>query len=289
MDVVDALAMQGGVASRGRLIALSSRRDFDRALKARRIVRGSRQLYRLPDLDLAARKAVDLGGRVAVLSAAIAHGWEVPRPPDRPWIMFDNRSHPLSTAGVEAVWGNLADESGLVTSRRRTIVDCARRLPFDLALCVADSALRHGVDHETFVRDAAAVRGKGAAQARRVAALASPLPANPFESALRALTIRAGLDMEPQAAIVIPGIGEPDREVHPDLVERALGLVVEAESWEFHAGNEAFQRDCWRYTSLVVNGWMVLRFTWWQVTYQPEWVVACLIAAKRALTAENAA
>jgi very-short-patch-repair endonuclease len=66
--------------------------------------------------------------------------------------------------------------------------------------------------------------------------------------------------------------------------------VLEADSWEFHAGKEAFKRDCWRYTALVVDGWTVLRFTWWQVMENPDWVRACLaVVAGRTAVGANAA
>ncbi|KRB73239.1 hypothetical protein ASE01_21030 [Nocardioides sp. Root190] len=276
MDPVEALAMTGGVAKRRRLVELSSRRQVDRAARAGLIVRGDRSTYRLPDLDRAARRALELGGKVAVLSAAVSHGWEVPAAPVRPWIMFDHHAKGAGALDVEVVWGDVAEETALVTPERRTVLDCARRLPFDVALCVADSALRHGLDHDTFLRDAHALRGKGSAQAREVARIASPLAANVFESALRALAIRAGLDVEPQVAIEIPGSVGPV-VVHPDVVDVDRRLVLEAESWEFHTSKTAFQRDCWRYTVLVLEGWTVLRFTWWQVMHDPDWVVACLV------------
>lgn len=165
---------------------------------------------------------------------------------------------------------------GGVASRRRLVAMSSRR-EFELALCVADSALRHGVDHDTFRRDACAVRGKGAAQARKVADLASPLAVNAFESTLRALAIREGLDVTPQFPIELSGLaGDLRVTVHPDVVDVERRMVFEAESWEFHTSKAAFQRDCWRYTMLVLEGWLVLRFTWWQVTHEPDWVVACL-------------
>lgn len=286
MDPVEALAVLGGVASRRRIVEMSSRRAFEQACSDGRIVRAHRSAYRLPELDRAVRRAVDLGGRVAVLSAAVSHGWEVPAPPLRPWIMFDHHGRAPRATGVEVVWGDLTDETGLVTSRRRTLLDCARRLPFDLALCVADSAGRHGVDLEVFAEDAARVRGKGAGQAREVARHASRRAANPFESMLRALAIRAGLDVVAQGPVLLRGVGgEPDLLVHPDVVDQGRRLAVEAESWEFHTSKEAFQRDCERYTLLVLNGWTVLRFTWWQVMHRPAWVMACL----RARASGNAA
>lgn len=277
MDPAEALASLGGVARRQRLVAMSSRREVDRAQAAGSIRRVGRGTFRLPELDRDLARATELGGRVAVLSAAIAHGWEVPAPPSRPWIMLDRHAKGTRRPDVQVVWGDLSEETGLVLSQRRTVVDCARRLPFDLALCVADSALRHGLDADTFLLDAHAVRGKGAAQARTIAQLASRLAANPFESSLRALAVRAGLDVEPQAPIVVRGFADDQPlTVHPDVVDRSRRLVLEAESWEFHTSKSAFQRDCWRYTVLVSEGWTVLRFTWWQVMHQPEWVMACL-------------
>ncbi|QSR26968.1 hypothetical protein CFH99_15160 [Nocardioides aromaticivorans] len=277
MDPVDALAMAGGVAKRRHLIAMSSRRQVDRAARSGAIARGDRSTYRLPDLDRAAQRALALGGRVAVLSAAVSHGWEVPSAPIRPWIMFDHHASAAGAAGVEVVWGDLSNERGLVLSERRTVLDCARRLPFDIALSVADSALRHGVDHETFIADAARLRGKGSAQAREVARLASPLAANPFESKLRALAIRAGLDVLPQGEIQVRGRSDrQDFVVHPDVVDRGRRLAIEAESWEFHTSRKAFERDCHRYTLLTLDGWTVLRFTWWQVMHDSDWVLACL-------------
>ncbi len=37
-----------------------------------------------------------------------------------------------------------SDIDGWATSKVRTVLDCATELPFDEALAVADSALRHG-------------------------------------------------------------------------------------------------------------------------------------------------
>ncbi len=67
--------------------------------------------------------------------------------------------------------------------------------------------------------------------------------------------------------------------LHPDLVDVRRRLVLEADSWTWHAGREAHDRDCWRYNALVLAGWTVLRFTWDQVMQHPERVLAALRAA----------
>jgi very-short-patch-repair endonuclease len=151
---------------------------------------------------------------------------------------------------------------------------------------VVDSAIRCGdLDAESFAKAAARVRGKGAARVRRVAEHASGLAANAFESALRGIALEAGLDARPQVPITTGGV-----EIHPDVVDVERRVVLEADSWEFHATKDAFQRDCWRYTSLTADGWLVLRFTWWQVMDQPDWVREVLerIVARTALGANAA-
>ena len=56
-----------------------------------------------------------------------------------------------------------------------------------------------------------------------------------------------------------------------------LRLVLEADSWTFHATRKAHRRDCARYNLLVIRGWRVLRFTWEQVLHDQayvRWVLA---------------
>ena len=89
---------------------------------------------------------------------------------------------------------------------------------------------------------------------------------------LRAIAIEVGLSVRPQVGI---GLG-PGEVVHPDVVDRGRRVVLEADSWEFHAGREAHARDCRRYTVLVVHGWTVLRFTWRQVMHEADFVRWCL-------------
>lgn len=273
MDPVEALELLGGAAHTRVLLRLTTERRLRTAVAQGRVVRIGRGRYRLPEPDRALAKAVELNGAVSHLSAAQAHGWELPFAPTLPWVSVPRNAKPTGARGCRLMWADLSDERGLVTSPLRTVVDCARVLPFAAGLAVADSALRHGdVDAEALVRAAAAVRGKGAAAARRVARHASPLAANPFESVLRGIALDAGLDVRPQGPIALGRV-----TVHPDLVDSGRRLVIEAESWEWHAGKDAFERDCWRYTVLVVEGWVVLRFTWWQVMHDPDFVRACLL------------
>lgn len=231
MEVLEAMAELGGVATRAVLVRLTSAKRVRLAENRGDITRVGRGRYRTADADRALRRAAELRGMASHLSAAQLHGWEIPHAPSRPWVTVPrNRQVPAERRAL-VHWADLSEETGFVTSPVRTVVDCARRCAFPEALAVADSALRAGVDHQLIARAAGAVRGKGAARAVRVAAHASPLAANTLESVLRGLALEAGLDVIAQAPVDLG-----DRSVRPDLVDRDRRVVLEADSWEFHAG-----------------------------------------------------
>jgi very-short-patch-repair endonuclease len=177
-------------------------------------------------------------------------------------------------------WADLTDtdvHDGIVTTPARTLGDCLRRLPFDEALSIADSAARHDdVDQPTQVLIADRLRGPGSGQARLVARLATAKAANPFESVLRAIAHPVtGLMFEPQVPIELPG-----GTVCPDLTDRRLGIVAEANSFSWHGDRRALRSDCRRYNRLTVAGWLVLRFAWEDVMLHASDVQACLVAAR---------
>jgi very-short-patch-repair endonuclease len=280
MNLVDHLHRLGGVATPRTLVRLTSRAEFDAAVGAGAVVRDGRGRYALPVADGALRAANRLAGVVSHRSAALHWGWELKSPPALPdvtvrrnRVVADSRR-----AGTVLHRGNLtaADVDGIVTSRERTLTDCLRSLPFDEALAVADSALRHrSITHAGLVLLADGIRGPGAPQARRVAREASHLAANPFESVLRAIALGVtGLNLRPQVVIA-----DRSGQGRPDLVDRERRLVVEAESHSWHSRRGALRRDCRRYTKLVLLGWRVLRFAWEDVMFYPDYVRECLETA----------
>ena len=71
----------------------------------------------------------------------------------------------------------------------------------------------------------------------RVVEASTAKASGPFESSLRAIALRvSGLAVEPQVRL----------------------------------RRKAFDRDCRRYNGLVTRGWLVLRFTWEQVMFEPD-------------------
>ena len=186
-----------------------------------RIARGR---YALAEVDEGKVASARVGGVLCLTSAALAHGWAVKTVPDRPHIMVSRgRRVDRSDRSCQLHFAELGDdqvEDG-VTNVETTLVHCLRRLKFDEALAIADSAMRSGVPRSTLRRLAEGASGPGSAQLRRVAELASPEAANPFESVLRSIAVDVpGLNVRPQVKIREPGI-----VARPDLVDQRLWIV----------------------------------------------------------------
>ena len=104
-----------------------------------------------------------------------------------------------------------------------------------------------------------------------MAELASAKAANPFESVLRAvLEDVPGTHFEPQ--VWVGNIGRAD------LVDRRRRIVVEADSFEFHADAESLSSDMVRYNGFVCEAHTVLRFGWKHAMFEQDYVRATLAA-----------
>lgn len=271
MDVVALMHRHGGLASRAALISATSRPDVDRAVRDGLIVRVGQGRYALPAVDEAASMAHGMNGVLSHTSAALHHGWEVKQTPEKPHITFPRKRNvqPGWRAKVELHRCDLGadDVSGIATSPEITLVQCLRSLPDDEALVIADSALRHGA-HAALHHVLTNVRGAGSAKVRRIGDAARAESANAFESALRGIAHTVpGLAVEPQVVI-----SSATCWARPDLVDRTLRLVLEADSFEWHGDRAALKRDARRYNLLVADGWIVLRFTWEDVMFDAVYV-----------------
>lgn len=270
--VVIAIAQKGGVAAYADILRTVSRQQLRSAVTNGAVERVSRGVYALPALEESKRAAVVLGGAVSHRSAALHHGWSLRSAPERPEVIVPrSRDLPLARRRARTVrWRDLGqDVENGVTGPLRTVIDCARDLPLEESLAVADSALRSGALTSADLIEAAA--GLPRTHRRRAALVlheASAEAANPFESALRALAIEAvGRIFTPQVTLEVS-----DGEVTPDLVCPELRIVIEADSHEFHTSRSQIVKDCWRYNELLLAGWLVLRFAWVQVMFHQGWV-----------------
>ncbi len=271
MDPVEALRELGGVAPFGELIALTTRAQMAGALRDGRIHKPRHNRYCLADADVTLRAVARTGGTASHLSAAQAFGWKLKQDPVRPCITLP-RSARKPTGPYELHWADLSERETRrnVTSRTRTVIDCARAYDHEVALSVADSALREGiVDRDDLLLAAARSPRTGRAKALRVAREASHLRANPFETCLYVIASSVpGLSVAPQGEV--PGVGRVD------LLDRILGMVIEAESLEHHWSKAGLQRDVDRYTKAARLGLVVLRFTWTDVMFDPDGVAAAI-------------
>ena len=273
----------GGVADARTLIRCTSRRRVRTALRKGQIVRDARGRYALPTAQAAVRAAARLTGVISGKSAAAYYGWAMKCPPEQPTVTVprNRRVAPERREGIDVKWRDIPPEHVTeqgVTSKAWTVIDCARTLPFDEALSIADSALRNGdVTRAELLWLAQQIVSTGRTECLRVAKEADGRAANPFESVLRAIAKQVpGLDVEPQ--VWIGNLGRVD------LADERLRLVIEAESFEFHGKRRLLKRDCERYNSFGLLGWWVIRFAWEHVMLEPEYVREVLTNMVRVLT-----
>ena len=289
MDLISQMVLLGGVTDRSTLVRLRSAREVRRAAAAGTIVRDARGRYSLARTHHARRTANAVTGVLSHRSAAAHWGWAQKHPDGKVEVTFPRtRKVPRHLREVLIPhWSDLPDddvEKG-VTTVRRTLVDCLRNLPFDEALAIADSALRaDDVTHDELLEIARSTRGRGRQRIIAVAEASTSKAANVFESALRGICLRIP---ELQVQVQHPVRVRPGLTLHPDLADPVLGLAIEAEGFEWHGESAALTRDCRRYNTLANLGWHVIRFSWYQVMFEPDDVQRVLVAAARGLRARR--
>jgi very-short-patch-repair endonuclease len=272
-DVVEVLAQRGGSATFADLRAAVPVRGIRNALQSGRIHRVAKGVYALPDAPSALRAARSQGGVVSHLSAAQHWGMKVITPPLQPHVTLP-RGRVRRTMGQACVlhWADVPSV-GDVTIPLRTVLDCIRILPLTEALAVADSALHEGiVDLDDLIAAAAQLRGPHRRRIREVVGLADGRAESVLESALRGILIEAGIDgFEPQVVV-----RDRDFSARIDLGHPVLMVGLEAEGFEHHGTRRALVKDCRRHVNLSIRGWVLLRFSWEDVMYDREWVVAAV-------------
>jgi predicted transcriptional regulator of viral defense system len=142
----DVLTRTGGVAPARLLVDMCGRRAVQVALDAGTVTRTARGRYALAHADAALQAAHGLKGVISHLSAARWWGWEVKTQPDRPWVTVPHDRKNRGTTNARLSFRDLPAHDVTapgVTTPMRTVLDCATQLPFDEALAIADSALRH--------------------------------------------------------------------------------------------------------------------------------------------------
>jgi very-short-patch-repair endonuclease len=271
-EVAETVAFLGGIAGWRELRDVHPARLILSSVDAGAVVRPTKGRYVLPSTATQLAMAQSRSAVLSHLSAAVHHGWKVKVVPDAAWVTVPRhrRLRVEQRVGIRPHHADLGagDVRLGVTTPLRTVVDCARVLPFDEALAVADSALRSRSVTQAALREAASrAAGPGARGVRRVADHATARAANPFESVLRALTIEEGFDLTPQLQLADSGLFAV-----VDLGSEELRLAVEADGFEHHGSLRGLRRDCRRHTELSVFGYSSLRYAFEDVMGDQAWV-----------------
>lgn len=76
----------------------------------------------------------------------------------------------------------------------------------------------------------------------------------------------------------------PNGTYYLDIAFRRERVAGEVDGWEYHSKPDVFESDRLRQNALVLDGWLVLRFTWKMLTTDPDYVLSTTreaLAARR--------
>jgi hypothetical protein len=162
-----------------------------------------------------------------------------------------------------------------ITTVARTLVDYASRTR-DVRQALAEAEYRRLLDIEEVL--AACVPGRpGSRRLKRALARHQPKLA-----LTRSDTERRFLDdICPRAGVRTPDVNAPVSWMRIDMVWPELGLAVELDGYDGHHTPAQMERDRRRELHARRAGLTLIRYTWSQVTYEADLVVADLSSAAR--------
>jgi len=176
--------------------------------------------------------------------------------------------------------GDVLPRDGVaLTSPARTVFDLAAYLPRREAVWCVDDALRRNVTTPSALMQVGERRlgGRGDALARERIAEADGVAESMLETIGR-LALADGEVPLPQAQFKVHNdVGRLIARLDGAYPERRLAVEFDGQS--FHSAPEAVFRDRRQQNSLELEGWRVLRFTWWDVVHDTKRFVATVRAA----------
>jgi very-short-patch-repair endonuclease len=160
-----------------------------------------------------------------------------------------------------------------VTTPLRTAIDVARCCELERAVAIIDGLIRHRlIRHEELLCAAAHLTGANSAKVKLAATLASAKSGSVLESITRVLLWKHDLlPTHEQYSFRHPKRGWIG---YMDFTWPRLKAILECDGYEFHADRVTFQRDRRRWTAVSTAGWCIAIVTWFDVTCDPEYVVA---------------
>ncbi|MFC3300251.1 DUF559 domain-containing protein [Arthrobacter agilis] len=261
------LQSSGGVARTDTLLQHGvGERAIERSIDDGRVLRIRRGVLALPDAPPDFIRALAAGARLTCLSAATHYGL---------WCVRPSSDLHVSRLGRSAE-GCINHRAATVPPHPRlplvgladVLVHVLRCRPAEESVPLVESALRRGATTAAFIES----RLTGPFNGRARAALGSVdlTGESAIEVVARLLLRGAGLDVRPQ--VHIAGVGRVDF-----LVEGFL--IVEIDGAAFHSDRQALRRDRRRNNMTVIGGYLVLRFCYEDVMFQPDDVLAMVLTA----------
>lgn len=227
------------------------------------------------------------GATFAGPSAGRRHGFEITDA--RPCILVPPSRRPDVAAGVVVLRRELSDcdvlvrNDCLLTSRASTVIDCALLLDEHPAMRFVERALQpNWISYEELARRVQLAVGQKGVQklVRIVRALGSGAHSDSEQRLVRGLRTHGLVGWSCNLEVT-------DRSSRIGMVDIAfpeIKLAVELDGRAWHVDRDRFQHDRTRQNRLVAAGWTVLRFTWEDVTYRLDTVIADISAALARLT-----
>jgi very-short-patch-repair endonuclease len=167
----------------------------------------------------------------------------------------------------------------MIASPHDAIADCAMYLGMSPAQELVDRALMRGaigIEHLRRLTAARVMVGRnGSVQLRSILRAAEGGARFEAERRLRRILPRvAGGAWRHNVAIMVGA-----QQFVLDVADETLRVCIEVDGRAYHSDTQAFESDRIRQNALVVAGWLVLRFTWAEITGNPTAVVAAIQAA----------
>lgn len=163
-------------------------------------------------------------------------------------------------------------------SAREALADCLTVVPPSTAANVLDAALqKRYVRPETVAQDLSARLGRGRRNAsglRALVARATSGSRSEAEQRMARLLHRSGTGPWAPNFPLRGTSGQVVAEI--DFAHVRLRIAIEVDGRAFHSDRRSFERDRWRQNALTVGGWLILRFTWEQITERPDEVIAVI-------------
>ncbi len=204
------------------------------------------------------------------VSAAFWVGAPVLRKPERVWVSSPSKnSYTTERMKVRGNRKEICQQSivwnGLpVTDHLQTVLDCARTVPFEEALCIADFMLHRGLcTFDELSSGLVNMTGRGARNARLLAERMSSLAESPAETLARNQIIQWGFDSpREQAEVWVNG-----QLYRPDFMWENQRVILEVDGEIKYSGSygdpiDVIQAEHRRQRELEQAGYTVLRVRW---------------------------